>query len=93
MELQLPVAQSVDLLQQRDAKHLISAQTTPPRVLSPISDEVAVNELGKLRMGVQDPGDHLQLSGMLVRTPSGREGELIFSELAHRFTPGSRFDV
>jgi hypothetical protein len=83
----------MNLLQQRDPEHLIATQpTTSPIAAAPLQ-EIVLDEFSDLRMRIQNPGHHLQLSGMLVRAPDGHERSLRFSELAHRFTPDRRFSV
>ncbi len=87
MELELSVAQPVDLLDKSDSKNLIAAETPAACIRTPIPHQISLHEFAELFVRLENPGDHLQLSGMLVGTPSGRERELGFSELAHRFTP------
>ncbi len=93
VKLQLAIAQTVDLLEQRDPQHLVAAQPRTTSILPPPLQEILLDELPDLRVRIQDPGRHLQLSGMLMRAPCGRQRELDFLELAHRFTPGRRFSV
>ncbi len=93
VKFQLPITQPVDLLDQGDAENLISTEAATPRVRSSLPDQVLVDEHTHFRMRIQDPGDHLQFSGMLMGPPSGRERELNFSELAHRLPAGFRFVV
>ena len=59
VELQLPVAETVDLLEQRDPQHLMATEPGPPRVAASALDEVPLDELSELAMCVQNPGRHL----------------------------------
>ncbi|GEM_PF-5348582 len=79
MELELPETEAMDLLQQSDPENLVARQASTARVVTTIAHQVEVHELPQLRMNIQNPVDHLELSGMLMRTPSGREGQPVFS--------------
>ncbi len=73
VKFELPVTQPVDLLDEGDAENLISTEAASTRVCASRSDQILVDEPPDFRMRIQDPGDHLQFSGMLMGPPSGCE--------------------
>ena len=59
VELQLAVAQAVNLFQQCNPQHLIAAQPLTPPIAPPPLQEILLDELCDLRMRVENPGSHL----------------------------------
>jgi hypothetical protein len=69
MELELPVAQAMDLLEQRDPKDLVATESGPASVAAAVPQKILLHELPEFERPVQNPGHHLQLLAMLVSAP------------------------
>jgi len=73
MKLQLAIAQTMDLLEQRDPQHLSAGQSGAAGVRARRAHHVPMDELPDLRMLIQNLARRGERLGVCVRTPGGSE--------------------